>query len=95
MMRMTIRIQMSERFDGMDIAKHGKFVASSRNGASMKLARMLVEAGYPDVAFQMCRGRQVCMYGYSLHALAEATVTEGGHSPRIVKWSPFVKEEAA
>lgn len=95
MTNVTVLIQMSERFDGMDIAMHGKFVASSRNGASMKLARMLVDAGYPDAPFQTRRGRKVCMTGDSLHALAQLTVTEGAHSPRIVKWSPFVKEEAA
>lgn len=87
-----IDITMTQRADGTDIARHGAFEASSRNGASMKLARMMVAEGVEDQPWQVIwdDGR-VRFSGASFHHLALWTATEGDVGrPRF---TPFVAFE--
>jgi hypothetical protein len=65
------------------------FIARSRNGIEMKLARMLVEAGAPDQPWETCGidGRKR-LSGSSLHSLAKLDVQQSGSTgtPRIVRF---------
>ena len=67
------------------------FIAQSRNGIEMKLARMLVKAGAPDQPWETCGvdGRKR-LYGSSLHRLAKFDVQQSGSigTPRIVRYRP-------
>jgi hypothetical protein len=67
------------------------FVARSRNGIEMKLARMLVEAGAPDQPWETygIDGRKR-LSGSSLHRLAKLDVQQSGSigTPRIVRYRP-------
>ncbi|GBR03921.1 hypothetical protein [Acetobacter oeni] len=95
---MTIRIKeycfiMSQRSDGMDMATFGKFSASSRNGASCKLARALVDAGAPDAPVRLMRGGRPVITCPSLRTLSEQTFTEATGHPRMVKWVPHPMAE--
>ncbi len=92
----TIRIEMSQRADGADIARFGDYQAISRHGAEMALARELVAAGFPDSAWcTECRG-QVRLHGSSLYALARLTVSEGD-SQRVTfkRWQPMLQKPVA
>ncbi|NHN93793.1 hypothetical protein [Acetobacter sicerae] len=87
------RFQMTQRADGMDIARFGKFEASSRNGASCKLARILVEAGANDAPVLMMRGTVACVRYRSLHWLATKTISEATGHPRMVDWVAFERRD--
>jgi hypothetical protein len=67
------------------------FIARSRNGIEMKLARMLVEAGAPDQPWETygIDGRKR-LSGPSLHRLAKLDVQQSGSTgtPRIVRYRP-------
>lgn len=88
-MEMVIR----EGCDGMDIAEadHAgeRFTATSRNGATMKLARALVGAGAPDedVSVYGADGR-LRFTAPSLHRLARWTIEEGDRGIRQRRWKP-------
>lgn len=59
------------------------------NGAVLKLARILVEAGCPDQPWETrnAEGHR-SLYGHSLHQLSRLTVTDKTGSARFAKWSP-------
>lgn len=88
-----IHMVLAEGRAGLDnaVATFGgqTFTATSRNGATMKLARMLVEAGAPD--------EPVAVYGTegnlrftapSLHGLAAWTIEESDRGIRQRRWKP-------
>ena len=61
------------------------YSAQSRNGASCKLARVLVAAGCPDQPWETRTPQgQRCLFGTSLHGLARATLSDN----RFVRWQP-------
>jgi hypothetical protein len=69
--------------------------AVSRNGASMKLARMLVEAGAPDVPVE-ARGPDghLRFTSPSLHRLARLTVHESDQDgPALIRRGEFSEDE--
>jgi hypothetical protein len=68
------------------------FQARSRSGASMKLARMLVEAGCADGPWEVFGPDGLRrLHGPSLHRLNRLTVQEtDAHGPRIVRYVPRV-----
>jgi hypothetical protein len=68
--------------------------ARSRHGATMKLARTLVEAGCPDLPWRAvgADGR-VRFYGPSLHKLARRTIAEG--DSRGLQLKPFVRRDGS
>lgn len=84
---MTVR----EGRNGIDIAEadHAgeNYTATSRNGATMKLARVLVEAGATDEPIEAwgSDGR-LRFTSPSLHALARATIEEGERGIRLRRW---------
>lgn len=76
-----IQFAISEAVAGADTASTiyaGRtFTASSRNGASMKLARLLVAAGCPDQPVEVRWPDGAPRFSArSLHRLAELTITE-------------------
>ncbi|HQT89128.1 MAG TPA: hypothetical protein PK677_11325 [Acidiphilium sp.] len=91
-----ITMTLSSRADGTDTAAamlNGEtLTASSRNGAAMKLARLMVERGAPDRAVAATWGKGVAWTHPSLHGLAKQTVREGELSPRIAVFVPFEPE---
>jgi hypothetical protein len=54
------------------------FEAGSRYGATMAVARQLVEAGCPDQPWEAGRPGKRDLIGPSLHRLARLTVVENG-----------------
>lgn len=88
-----MQVVIREGRDGMDIAEADyadqRFTASSRNGATMKLARALVEAGAPneDVSVYGADGR-LRFTAPSLHGLARWTIEEGDRGIRQRRWKP-------
>ena len=86
-----IVITVSQRADGTGVAEHGDHKVASRNGASMALARALIDQGTPDQPWE-ARGAdgQLRYFGPSLWRLALLTCHEGDGSPRIAKWAPRV-----
>jgi len=80
---------------GQDVAEaefNGQtFSATTRHGATMKLARTLVEAGAADQPWQVIGpdGR-IRFHGPSLHRLAKLTIAEpdSGECFKIVPWAP-------
>jgi len=81
---------VTQRSDGKDVASavwEGRgFMAVSRNGATMKLARRLVEAGCPDGPWQACGAEGVRFHGPSLHGLAKWTIWEGDGPMRLARY---------
>lgn len=88
-----ITMILSEGKEGADICGaffHGReFAATSRNGATMRLARQLVEAGAPDgpVEARGADGR-LRFTSPSLHGLARWTIEEGDRGIRQRRWKP-------
>ena len=67
-----------------------RFVAISRNGASMALARQLVAAGIGEGPWE-ARGRdgQQRFFGASLHGLSRLTVTDNDYDGlRVRRYTP-------
>ena len=87
---MTVRVGAT----GIDVAEaeHAGqlYRATSRHGATMALARMLVAAGAADTAWQaLDAGGAVRVYGASLHRLARLTVhEEDTRGLRFRGWEP-------
>lgn len=75
--------------DGQDEASCGDLVAVSRNGASCKLARMMVADGMEDAPVTLMSGGTVSMEFPSLFWLAGKTYTEGQNRPRMIDFVPF------
>lgn len=98
---MTYLFTMTQRSDGMDAAEcvwNGRtFTATSRNGASMALARVLCDAGAPEGPWEVedSRTGQKRLYGRSLHGISRMTVKEGEKRPRFAEWQPHPMAEAA
>ena len=86
-----IRITLSQRPDGKDIAACGPHRVIARNGATMALARQLIAAGFPDTPWEAvgADGR-IRLQGPSLHAWARWTMSEtDSHGLRRV---PYVSD---
>lgn len=75
--------------DGKDEASCNGMVAVSRNGASCKLARMMVADGMEDAPVTLMNGDTVSMEFPSLFWLAGKTYTEGHNRPRMIDFVPF------
>ncbi len=69
-----------------------RFEAVSRHGATMALARLLVEAGCPDLPWEAGRPGKRDMFGPSLHRLAGLTVEENDHHGPVFR--PFKPRSA-
>lgn len=80
---------MKTRSDGQDEASCNGLVAISRNGASCKLARMMVAEGMKDEPVVLMSGDTVSMEFPSLYWLAGKTYSEGQNRPRMVDFVPF------
>lgn len=80
---------MKTRHDGQDEASCGDLVAVSRNGASCKLARMMVAEGMEDAPVALMVGDTVSMEFPSLSWLAVKTYSEGQNRPRMIDFVPF------
>lgn len=83
------KFTMKTRPDGKDEASCGDLVAASRNGASCKLARMMVAEGMVDAPVTLMSGDTVSMEFPSLYWLAGKTYTEGQNRPRMIDFIPF------
>lgn len=83
------KFTMKTRSDGQDEASCGDLVAVSRNGASCKLARMMVAQGMVDGPVTLMSGDTVSMEFPSLYWLAGKTYSEGQNRPRMVDFVPF------
>jgi len=92
--REIIRIEMSQRTDGTDVAFFGHHEVSSRHCAESKLARILVEANYPDVPWETVRNGKLCLFGRSLHGLAKLTIAEGAKQVSFTRWQPMLTRPA-
>jgi hypothetical protein len=83
-------------YRGRDIAScdwNGEtHTATTRHGATMALARVMVGKGAPDGPWEGVHahtGRKL-LHGASLHRLAKFTVQENfSDGPRMVPWVPF------
>lgn len=84
------KFTMKTRSDGQDEASCEDLVAISRNGASCKLARMMVAEGMKDGPVTLMSGDTVSMEFPSLHWLARKTYSEGQSRPRMIDFAPFV-----
>lgn len=91
----TYTIRLSQKSNGVDTAEmdwDGRpFRAESRHGASMALARRVVEAGAPDGPWEALAPQTGtrALYGPSLHRMARLTVEENDRSgPRFTRWVP-------
>jgi hypothetical protein len=94
--REIIRITVSKRTDGADIAQCAGFECISKRGAEMGLARLLVAAGFPDTGWQTEAAGRVRLFGPSLHGLARLTVSEtDARRIGIVKWTPMLERPVA
>ena len=83
------KFTMKTRPDGQDEASCNGMVAVSRNGASCKLARMMVAEGMEDAPVTMMSGDTVSMEFSSLYWLAGKTYAEGQSRPRMTDFVPF------
>lgn len=83
------KFTMKTRSDGQDEASCGGLVAVSRNGASCKLARMMVAEGMVDRPVALMSGDTVSMEFPSLSWLAGKTYSEGQNRPRMIDFVPF------
>ncbi len=89
-----ITMVVGQRADGADIAaitlagQH--YEVTSRNGATMKLARKLVVAGLPDSPWQTVGADGGArLHGRSLYGLAKLTVHEDARGIHVVPFEPF------
>lgn len=80
---------MKTRSDGKDESSCGGMVAVSRNGASCKLARMMVAEGMEDAPVTLMSGDTVSMEFPSLSWLAGKTYSEGQNRLRMVDFAAF------
>lgn len=80
---------MKTRSDGQDEASCNGLVAISRNGASCKLARMMVAKGVADGHVVLMSGDTVSMEFPSLYWLAGKTYSDGKNRPRMIDFVPF------
>lgn len=83
------KFTIKTRSDGQDEASCGDLVAVSRNGASCKLARMMVSEGMDDSPVTLMSGDTVSMEFPRLYWLAGKTYSEGQNRPRMVDFVPF------
>ena len=83
------KFMMKTRPDGQDEASCDGLVAVSRNGASCKLARMMVDEGAEDGSVTLINGDTVSIEFPSLHWLAGKTYSEGQNRPRMIDFVPF------
>ena len=83
------KFTMKTRPDGKDEASCDGLVAVSRNGASCKLARMMVAEGMKDGPVALMSGDTVSMEFPSLYWLAGKTYSEGQNRPRMIDFVPF------
>lgn len=90
----TIRIELSERHDGADIAatdwQDHHFTAAHPKASPLRMvARQLVAAGAPDVPWQATRRGRAVLSGPSLHRLAEFDVRDvDGSGLKRSRWTP-------
>ena len=90
---MTLQMTIREGKDGMDVAEATfaaqSYTATSRNGATMKLARMLVADGCPDQPVEARFGDgRLRFTAPSLHRLVTLTIEEGDRGIRYRRWKP-------
>ena len=91
-----IRIELSERGDGADMATCGDLtVAHAKASALRMLARKLVAAGSDDEPWQAWRGPMLCLRGSSLHSLAVLDVRDGDKGITTSEWHPHPTETSA
>ncbi len=83
------KFTMKTRSDGQGEASCNGLVAISRNGASCKLARMMVAEGMEDGPVVLMSGDTVSMEFPSLYWLAGKTYSEGQNRPRMIDFVPF------
>lgn len=84
-----LRITLSQRPDGKDIASCGPHRVIARTGAAMALARELIAAGFPDAPWEAVgQDGQVRMTGSSLHEWACWTMREDDGGLRRVPYVP-------
>lgn len=83
------KFTMKTRSDGQDEASCNGLVAISRNGASCKLARMMVAEGMEDGPVVLMSGDTVSMEFTSLYWLAGKTYSEGNARPRMIDFVTF------
>lgn len=83
------KFAMKTRPDGQDEAICGDKRSISRNGASCKLARMMVAEGMENGPVTLMSGDTVSMEFPSLYWLAGKTYSEGNARPRMVDFVPF------
>lgn len=87
---MEYRFKMIDTGSGMDRASWGNYEASSKNGASCKLARILVDAGFEDGRVTLVGSDDKPRFEIrSLHEWAKKTFLEGDGKPRLGKFVPF------
>lgn len=87
---MEYRFVMDDKGAGTDRASWGDYEASSKNGASCKLARVLVEAGMPDGPMVLVgKDNRARVEIASMHEWAKKTFLEGEGKPRLGKFVPF------
>jgi len=83
--------QLADGADTAAITLAGQhYEVTSRNGATMKLARMLVVAGLPDSPWQTVGADGGArLSGRSLYGLAKLTVHEDARGIHVVPFKPF------
>lgn len=87
---MEYRFVMDDKGSGTDRASWGDYEASSKNGASCKLARVLVEAGMTDGPVVLVgKDNRSRIEIASMHEWAKKTFLEGEGKPRLGKFVPF------
>lgn len=85
-----IRIELSERRDGADMATHGDTVAEHPKASAVHLlARKLVQAGAPDQPWEAYRSGALCLRGRSLHELAAVDKRDADAGIKTTLWQPF------
>ena len=75
--------------DGKDFAEWHGVKVTSRNGASCKLARLLVANGKDDEPATLWNGGTRSMVIPSLHGWAGKTYSGGDSTPRLIKHAPY------
>ena len=95
-------IRLATRSDGTDIGEatwRGQtFRATSRNGVTMAVARLLVGAGAPDGSWEGvgCGDGRKRLQGRTLHGLAKLSISEPDRSTfKLVPWQPYTRADKA